>query len=261
MDPRQQPRLRIFAGPNGSGKSTIINSIRDYKVNGRTVDFGYYINADDIALALQTTGIYSFKQFEFEAKTDEFNSIVSDSGLLSKDFNLFQLTDTCKIADNAIHCIRKDQTERMAQIVADYLRKKLLKEQKRFSFETVFSHRSKLAIMEEAAGLGYKIYLYFVCTESPKINTFRVEARLKKGGHGIPVDKIEPRYYRAPELLHEAAQLAYQAFFFDNSEEGSDFKIFAHFKVVAGKKVWDDIDEAQIPNWFKKYYSEKVAKA
>lgn len=40
-------RLRVFAGPNGSGKSTIINSIKEYRIDNRPIDFGYYINADD----------------------------------------------------------------------------------------------------------------------------------------------------------------------------------------------------------------------
>jgi len=44
-------RLRVSAGPNGSGKTTIIEAVRKAKVNGRPVDFGIYINADDIARA------------------------------------------------------------------------------------------------------------------------------------------------------------------------------------------------------------------
>jgi predicted ABC-type ATPase len=114
--------------------------------------------------------------------------------------------------------------------------------------------------MRDAVDAGYKVYLYFVCTESPEINKFRVEARTKKGGHSVPVNKIETRYYRALDLLHDASQLAYQAFFFDNSEEGGNFKMFAHFKLIAGKKAWDDINDDDIPNWFKIYYSEKVFK-
>ena len=176
-------------------------------------------------------------------------------------FNLHELVQTYSIANNTIHCLVESQRERLAQIIADFLRKKLLKERKRFSFETVFSHNSKLDIMRDAVTAGYKVYLYFVCTESPEINKFRVKARTKKGGHDVPVNKIETRYYRALDLLHDAAQLAYQTFFFDKSEEGGDFKMFAHFKIIGGKKVWDPISEDDVPNWFKIYYSEKVSKA
>jgi predicted ABC-type ATPase len=179
MDTRQ-PRLRVFAGPNGSGKSTVIDFIRNYKVNDKNVEFGYYINADDIAKSLKTKKGYSFDHYDFEAASEEFNQIVSESGLLNTEFTLSNLTQTYTLTDNSIHCLLSHQVERLAQIVADYLRKKLLKDRKRFSFETVFSHSSKLDIMRDAVDAGYKVYLYFVCTESAEINKFRVEARTKK---------------------------------------------------------------------------------
>jgi predicted ABC-type ATPase len=112
--------------------------------------------------------------------------------------------------------------------------------------------------MRQAAQEGYKVYLYFVSTESPVINKSRVAARKEKGGHDVPVDKIESRYYRSLDLLYEACQLSYQVFFFDNSEEGAELKMFAHFKKNGEKKVWDIVDTAEVPNWFIKYYSKKT---
>lgn len=50
-------RLRVFAGPNGSGKTTVINSIRNLIVNDQPIDFGHYINADDIAVQLKKRNI------------------------------------------------------------------------------------------------------------------------------------------------------------------------------------------------------------
>jgi len=151
--------------------------------------------------------------------------------------------------------------ERIAQILAYFLRKKLLNERKKFSFETVFSHTSKLDIMREAKEAGYKVYLYFVSTESPEINKFRVEARRNKGGHDVDPDKIEQRYYRSLDLLFNAAQLCYQVYFIDNSrelKEGEEANWFAHFKIVEEKKKWDKLEPSQVPEWFKKYYSSKV---
>ena len=58
-------RLRVFAGPNGSGKTTIIEEVRKAKVNGRAIDFGLYINADDIARSLKTS--VDLKQYEIQA--------------------------------------------------------------------------------------------------------------------------------------------------------------------------------------------------
>jgi predicted ABC-type ATPase len=133
-----------------------------------------------------------------------------------------------------------------------------LEKGKKFSFETVFSHKSKIDIMRQGLTAGYKVYLYFVSTESADINVLRVAARKAKGGHDVPEEKIRIRYSRSLENLFDAYQLAYQAFFFDNSVEGSDSKMFAHFKKAGEKKEWDPIHRDDIPNWFIKYYLNKI---
>ncbi len=103
------------------------------------------------------------------------------------------------------------------------------------------------------------MYLYFVSTESPEINKFRVKLRTDKGGHNVPEETIERRYYKSLNLLYKAAQLSYQAYFFDNSDDGSDFTLFAHFKVTKNKKAWDKINTKKVPEWFIRYYSQKVS--
>ncbi|MCW3110093.1 MAG: toxin [Segetibacter sp.] len=254
-----QLRLRVFAGPNGSGKSTVIEYIRKYKVKRKTIDFGYYINADEIAAKLRN-GSFTFDSFSITTGDGELQSIALASGLINNDFPETDFKKSYSFQANAIRLKDKNADERLAQILADFLRKKLLMEKKRFSFETVFSHQSKLEIMRDAKKRGYKVYLYFVSTESPEINSFRVQSRAAQGGHDVPSDKIESRYYRSLNLLYEACQIAYQAFFFDNSEDGKDSKMFAHFKLLKGKKKWDEIIEDNVPEWFRKYYSGKVTK-
>lgn len=252
-------RLRVFAGPNGSGKSTVIQQIKRIQSKGRPIDFGYYINADDIAVALKNKGVgLRFATFGITVTNAEFKKVAMVSGLINDQFPATRFAHCYFIRKNHLKLKHVEANERMAQIIADFLRKKLLAERKKFSFETVFSHKSKLDIMREAASAGYKVYLYFVSTESPLINIFRVEAREKKGGHSVPRDKIVSRYYRSLELLYEASQHAYQAYFFDNSRDSADFSMFAHFKRRKDKKKWDHVDNSIVPGWFKKYYSEKV---
>ncbi|MCH8748868.1 hypothetical protein IH781_03935, partial [Patescibacteria group bacterium] len=52
---------------------------------GASVDFGIYINADDIAKRLRK-GTFSFKRYKIDATTREFNLIATQSGLLSNQF-------------------------------------------------------------------------------------------------------------------------------------------------------------------------------
>ena len=113
--------------------------------------------------------------------------------------------------------------------------------------------------MRQAAEAGYKVYLYFVSTESPEINKYRVALRVKEGGHNVPPERIESRYYRSLELLHKAAEIAYQAFFFDNSINNKPYTLVGHFKKVGESKDWDEIPEDDVAFWFKKYYLNKNA--
>lgn len=261
-------RMRVFAGPNGSGKSSIIKSILNIEVKeGKKLDFGIYINADDIAVSLQGKGC-NFKEFDVHVSKDELLKIAADSGLISHSFPLKRLSH-CTLIENNTLSIDKEAAnerndypyERIAQITADFLRKELLKQGKKFSFETVFSHPGKVEIIKQGEASGYKVYLYFVSTEHPSINDYRVNVvRAGKSGHVVSKEKIVSRYYRSMDLMYQAAQHSYQAYFFDNSVDGSNHTMFAHFKINAeGKKVWDDLDERFYPNWFRKYYSAKVS--
>ncbi|MBS1615868.1 MAG: zeta toxin family protein [Bacteroidetes bacterium] len=251
-------RLRVFAGPNGSGKSSIIQSVRETVVYGKPIDFGYYINADDIARALRT-GQFSFTEFDIAVTKKEILDFAEPSGLLNKDFTIEDLDNSFSLRSGMLRVKDKAQVEKVAQIVARHLREALFAARRRFSFETVFSHESNIDIMRRAAEAGYKVYLYFVATEFPEINQYRVALRVKKGGHHVPPDKVEQRYFRSLDLLYEAAQTAYQAFFFDNSIDDEPYRLVEHFKMSGEERVWDQTDQSTWTNWFKKYYVAKDA--
>jgi predicted ABC-type ATPase len=247
--------MRVFAGPNGSGKSTIIRSIRNYKTEAGKLDFGIYVNADDIVNELKAGLVLS--KYEIKTTRSEFIKTCLTSGLINANFREPDFNSCFTFTKNRIVAKNRDLIERLAQVVADFLRKKLLEQKKKFSFETVFSHTSKIDIMREAEKKGYKVYLYFVSTNSPEINKSRVAIRVAKGGHSVPTELIESRYYRSLDLLYEAAQISYQAYFYDNSKDKP--VLFNHFKKISGKKEWDrNLKEKDAPNWFVEYYAKKV---
>ncbi|WP_345948966.1 hypothetical protein ABDD95_19150 [Mucilaginibacter sp. PAMB04274] len=248
-----QLRLRVFAGPNGSGKSTVIKSIRESEASGRQIDVGVYINADDIARALSEDK-FSFNVYELEPAPNNFFDFAVVSGLISEQFTLYQLQAAIRFESKIIKLVDRRALDRVAQLIARFLREALLKDRRRFSFETVFSHESNLEIMEQAAAAGYKVYLYFVSTESPEINNYRVLLRKTQGGHDVPADKITSRYTSSLGLLYRTAQIAYQAFFFDNSLNEAPFRLIGHFKNVDGNKNWDTVSSADQTAWFEKYY-------
>ena len=92
----KSPRMRVFSGPNGSGKSTIIKYIRSYKVNNHSVEFGYYINADEIVKALRSKKGQSFKSYNFQIEKNEFVADAMNLGLLNS-----RLAEHCRQLGNA----------------------------------------------------------------------------------------------------------------------------------------------------------------
>jgi predicted ABC-type ATPase len=65
-----------------------------------------------------------------------------------------------------------------------------------FAFETTLATRSYVALVKAAQKAGYKVTLLFIWLDSPATAERRVADRVGKGGHSIPSEVIERRYYR-----------------------------------------------------------------
>ncbi len=104
-----------------------------------------------------------------------------------------------------------------AQQAAVQQREQLLLEGKTMTYESVMSHYSHLEFLQRAKKNGYRTYLYFIGVEYPDINKERVKNREKLEGHGVPSEKIVPRYQRSMAQLFEACLLVNRAYVFDNS--------------------------------------------
>jgi predicted ABC-type ATPase len=249
------PRLRIFAGPNGSGKSTIIKAVREYRTPaGRPIDFGKYINADELVVELTTHGLVKFKAYGASTNKVDFEAFTIDSGLIGNRFTWDNFTDCHTLSRGILKLnpgVSRSHVEALAQILAAFFVEELFNSGKGFSFETVFSHESKLALMKRARDMGFKVYLYFVATESPLINEERVAIRVKAGGHSVPAEKISERYYRSLGLLYDAVQCCYHAYMFDNS--GTKSKMFGVFS-SSEKPRWSIDDLEDVPGWFYTHY-------
>lgn len=86
-----------------------------------------------------------------------------------------------------------------------------------FITETVFSHPSKLELIDEARASGFTVIVMHVGIETPELSVARVGARVEEGGHIVPEDKIRARYDRGAPFIHEAVLRADRGMVFDNS--------------------------------------------
>jgi predicted ABC-type ATPase len=96
-------------------------------------------------------------------------------------------------------------------------REKLLSRRKSFVAETVFSHRSKLELMQAAVRQGYYLRFSYIGVDDPELCVLRVQERVVEGGHPVPADRIAGRYQRSLANARLAVTLAHWATVLDNS--------------------------------------------
>jgi predicted ABC-type ATPase len=122
--------------------------------------------------------------------------------------------------------------------VAAETRAKLLEAGTSFIAETVFSHRSKLALIHTAHEAGYTTALHVVLIPED-LAVERVKRRVRHGGHDVPEGKIRERHRRLWPLVANAIEIADIATVYDNSRREGP-RIVAQFTagMVIGAPKW-----------------------
>ena len=72
----------------------------------------------------------------------------------------------------------------------------MLEENADFAFETTLSTRSYVPLVKTAKEKGFEVNLLYFWLLSPEFAKQRVAKRVSRGGHNIPDDVIDRRYYR-----------------------------------------------------------------
>jgi predicted ABC-type ATPase len=236
-------RLRMFAGPNGSGKSTVFDEIK----SKYDLDLGVYLNADEIEKKLKKKNSINILDYNLPIEVgNNFNNFLKSHSLFSKAKSDGYEIDL--IFDEKLILNPNSTTHSYeASILTDFLRSELIKSGQKLSFETVMSHPSKIDTLKFSAEKKYKNYLYFISTENVEINKSRVKERVLNGGHFVPENKIEERYFRSLELLKDAIKSTYRTFIFDNSESKSRLILDIH------KAKTVTYQSEKIPKWVDKY--------
>ena len=104
-----------------------------------------------------------------------------------------------------------------AAVIAENMREKAVSEKHGFTFETVLSTPRNLTLLQKAKEKGFFIRCIYVLTSSPLVNELRIKARVAKGGHDVPREKIFSRYEKALVLLPELVKLCDVMHIYDNT--------------------------------------------
>lgn len=124
-------------------------------------------------------------------------------------------------------------------------REQCIKEHRSLIFETVMSVTDKVDFIRRAKEAGFFVRLFFVGTQSPKINASRIAQRVMKGGHDVPITKIISRYSKSIRNCRTAAMYADRTYVYDNSIDNAEASLL--FRMVDGKlfRLYTDF----IPEW------------
>ena len=134
--------------------------------------------------------------------------------------------------------------------MAETRRTEMLEARRSFATETVFSHPSKLDIIDTGRTQGYLVVVLHVGVDSSDLSVSRVKGRAEEGGHDVPDDRIRARFDRGQPLIREAILKADRGMVFDNSELNApprQMLVFADGRLVKAEPV--------LPQWILTCYS------
>lgn len=124
-----------------------------------------------------------------------------------------------------------------------------------FNFETTLGGQSITEELHRAIGEGLDVRIWYVGLDSPELHIARVLARVKRGGHDIPVAKIRERYPKSLANLVSLIGKAAEIHVYDNSRETKDGSPAARLVFRMRKRTLITPDPATLltttPHWAK----------
>jgi predicted ABC-type ATPase len=131
-----------------------------------------------------------------------------------------------------------------------------------FAFETTLGGRTITEMLRSAISAGFEVRVWYVGLKSPELHIARVRARVARGGHDIPTERILERYDRSRYNLIRLLPGLTELWMYDNSEEGDPStgalpkpKLIVH---VDHKRIIEILDLRTAPEWTKPILVEAI---
>lgn len=90
-----------------------------------------------------------------------------------------------------------------------------------FAFETTLGGHTIARLLRRACDASMPVRVWYCALASVELHLARVRARVKKGGHDIPIDKIRQRYDDSREHLIDLLPKLAELYVYDNSAEST----------------------------------------
>jgi len=135
------------------------------------------------------------------------------------------------------------------------LLQRAIAERLNFAFETTLGGNTIPALLSSAVSAGLEVRVWYVGLSSVELHIARVRARVEKGGHPIPEQKIRERFDRSRLNLIRLLPRLTELLVYDNSSEANpdagerpEPKLLLH---MDSGKIVGSCDLRLIPEWAK----------
>ena len=128
-----------------------------------------------------------------------------------------------------------------------------------YAFETTLGGNTIPLLISRAATEGHRVVIWYVGLDSPEAHIGRVRARVQRGGHDIPEDKIRERFDRSIENLITLLPHIHELKLFDNSvdvdlarDEAPRIRALLH---VRDREIIASVALTDVPDWAKPVFA------
>lgn len=180
-------------------------------------------------------------------------SSVAGAAFTAAGAEYFNPDDVARRIREANPGLSTEETNSAAWNLGRSLLQRAIAERASFAFETTLGGNTIPALLEHATDAGIQVRIQYVGLSTPELHIARVRARVRRGGHDIPEEKIRERFHQSRlKLIHLLPKL-HELLIYDNSKEADPQSgrapepvLILHMK---HGKVVKRCDLAQVPDW------------
>jgi predicted ABC-type ATPase len=146
-------------------------------------------------------------------------SSIAGAMLIAEGVEYFNPDEAAELIRAANPDITLAESQSVAWDEGRRLLERAINERLDYAFETTLGGRTITALLEKAIEAGIEVRIWYAGLTNTDLHIARVHARVKRGGHDIPEEKIRQRYARSLLNLIQLMPKLTELRVYDNSVE------------------------------------------
>jgi len=150
-------------------------------------------------------------------------SSIAGAMLLEEGVEYFNPDEAAELIRGANPGVTLEEAQSAAWDEGRRLLERVIDERLEYAFETTLGGRTISALLEKAMDAGIEVRIWYVGLTNRELHIVRVRARVKRGGHDIPEERIRQRYARSIMNLIQLMPKLTELRVYDNSVEADPY--------------------------------------